>query len=193
MSTLTKSVQSVSIAVATAAAAHAAGPDVEKWPATRVSETPRNGGGIPHALAENLATFDDLDFRVYTRQEWADLHLSHAENIVVHYPDGHTTTRLADHVKELDFMWTFAPDNRITGHPILFGTSDAEWTAAAGYIEGSFTRPMVLADGTVIQLTGQTYRLPMATLGHWNKDGQMFGEFLYWDNAAFMQQIGVGN
>ena len=40
--------------------------------------------------------------------------------------------------------------------------------------------------------TGKAYRIPMATLGHWNKDGVMFEEFLYWDNGAFMKQIGVG-
>lgn len=74
-----------------------------------------------------------------------------------------------------------------------FGTASGEWTAVAGYIEGTFTKPMTLADGSVIQPTGKKYRLPMVTIGHWNADGQMVEEFLYWDNAAFMKQIGVGN
>jgi hypothetical protein len=33
---------------------------------------------LPPQLAKNLATFDDLDFRVYTQQQWNDLHKSHA-------------------------------------------------------------------------------------------------------------------
>ena len=193
MNTFAKIALSVSIAVAAVATAHAADPAKGNWPATKVGEAPPKANGMPRTLAKNLATFDDLDFRVYTKQQWDDMHLSHAEHIVVHYPDGHTTTGLADHIKELDFMWTFAPDNRITEHPIRFGTADSEWTAVAGYIEGTFTQPMVLADGTVVQPTGKKYHLPMATLGHWNKDGQMFEEFLYWDNAAFMKQLGIGN
>src|SRR3974390_619319 len=116
----------------------------------------------------------------------------HAEDIVVHYPDGHTTKGIPDHVKELKFMWTFAPDNRITEHPVRFGTADGKWTAVAGFLDGTFTKPMVLPNSTVIQPTGKAYHLPMATLGHWNKQGTMSEEFLFWDNSTLMQQIGVG-
>ncbi len=51
---------------------------------------------------------------------------------------------------------------------------------------------MVLADGTVIQPTRKAYHLPMATLGRWNKQGVMDKEYLFWDNAMLMKQIGVG-
>ena len=147
---------------------------------------------MPAALAKNLANFDDLDFHVYTGQKWVNLHKSHAQDIVVYYPDGHTTKGIPDHIKELNFMWTFAPDNRITEHPVRFGTGDAEWTAVMGFLDGTFTKPMTLPDGTVIQPTGKAYHLPMATLGHWNKQGVMAEEYLFWDNATLMKQIGVG-
>ena len=52
-------------------------------------------------------------------------------------------------------MWTFAPDNRIQEHPASSGTADGEWTAVSGWLEGTFTKPMVLADGKVIQPTGK--------------------------------------
>lgn len=146
---------------------------------------------ISEQLAKNLATFDELDFKVYTNQQWEDLHKSHAKNILVHYPDGHTTTGLPDHIKELKGMWTFAPDNRITEHPVRFGTADATWTAVIGYLDGTFSKPMDLGNGTVIQPTGKQYHLPMATLGHWNKEGTMDEEYLFWDNATFMKQLGV--
>jgi len=195
MNAMKKLAISASLALAVAATACASedpAPTV-RWPATAVGEAIPPVEGMPADLARNLATFDDLDFRVYTKQAWEDLHLSHATDILVHYPDGHTTTGLPDHVKELAFMWTFAPDNRITVHPIRFGTADGGWTAVAGYIEGTFSQPMVLADGTVIPPTGKSYRVPMATLGRWNEQGQMVEEFLYWDNATFMKQIGLGN
>ncbi len=164
----------------------------DKWPGSKVNEPVPHPAGMPAALAKHLANFDDLDFHVYTGQQWENLHKSHGKNIVVHYPDGHTTKGIPDHVKELKFMWTFAPDNRITQHPIRFGTSDGEWTAVMGYLDGTFSKPMDLGGGKVIQPTGKTYHLPMTTLGHWGKDGTMDEEYLFWDNATLMQQIGAG-
>lgn len=163
----------------------------DKWPGTHVGRPIPVIPGMSAVLSSNLRTFDDLDFRVYTNQDWKDLGKSHAANIVVHYPDGHTTTGLPAHIKELAGMWTFAPDNRIVEHPVRFGTADGEWTGVTGYTEGTFTKPMVLPNGKVIQPTGKKYRLPMSTLGHWNKQGTMSEEFLFWDNATLMQQMGV--
>ena len=51
-------------------------------------------------------------------------------------------------------MFSFAPDNRIKEHPVRFGTSGGEWTAVTGWLEGTFTKPMVLADGNTINPTG---------------------------------------
>jgi hypothetical protein len=49
----------------------------------------------------NLKTFDALDFDVFSNQKWDRLHESHADGILVHYPDGHTTKGLHDHIDEL--------------------------------------------------------------------------------------------
>src|SRR5580698_4416892 len=169
----------------------AAGQD--RWPSTSVDKPEPRVEGIPPDLAKNLATFDDLDFHVYTGQHWENLHKSHAQDIIVYYPDGHTTKGIPDHIKELNFMWTFAPDNRITEHHVRFGTAEGEWTAVMGYLDGTFTKPMVLPFGKVIPPTGKAYHLPMATLGHWNKQGTMDKEYLFWDNASLMTQIGAAN
>ena len=165
--------------------------DANHWPPTSADKPVPQVAGMPPLLSANLATFDDLDFHVYTGQHWENLHKSHAQNIVVYYPDGHTTTGIPAHIKELNFMWTFAPDNRITEHHVRFGTAEGEWTAVMGYLDGTFTKPMVLPDGKVIQPTGKAYHLPMATLGHWTKEGTMDKEYLFWDNASLMTQIGA--
>src|SRR5438552_1690937 len=83
--------------------------DQGSWPASKVSAPAPKVAGMPAALAKNLANFDDLDFHVYTGQQWENLHKSHAQDIVVHYPDGHTTKGIPDHIKELKFMWTGIP------------------------------------------------------------------------------------
>ncbi len=163
----------------------------DNWPGTNAGGPSPKVKAVPPELAKNLANFDDLDFRVYTGQQWEDLHKSHTSDVVVHWPDGHQTKGIEKHIEDLKVMFTFAPDNRIKEHPVRFGSADGEWTAASGWLEGTFTKPMVLADGKTIQPTGKAYHIPMATLGHWNKPGIMFEEFLFWDNGEFMKQIGL--
>jgi hypothetical protein len=172
----------------TAAAAGAA----NLWPGTQAGAPAPPMSGVPDPLRQELSAFDDLDFRVYTGQQWQDLHLSHTDDVTVHWPDGHTTQGLARHIEDLKYVFTFAPDNRITEHPIRFGTNDAEWTAVTGWLEGTFTQPMVLADGTTIPPTGKAYRVPMATIAHWNQDHVIFEEYLFFDNAELTRQLGLG-
>lgn len=178
---------SLMAALATNAYAH---PKPNAWPGTKVGQPAPHVPGMPVELARNLANFDDLDFRVYTHQQWQDLNRSHTEDVIVHWPDGHTTRGIEKHIEDLKYMWTFAPDNRIEEHPVRFGTQDAEWTAVTGWLEGTFTQPMVLENGDVIPPTGKAYRIPMATIGHWKK-GRMFEEYLFWDNSELMKQIGA--
>lgn len=137
-----------------------------------------------------LQKFDTLDFVVYSNQEWERLHESHADNILVYYPDGSTTVGLEDHIKALDPMFVFAPDTKIKVHPIRFGTG--QYTAVTGELEGTFSKPMPLPDGSSIPPTGKSFKLPMVTIGLW-KDGVMYEEHLFWDNMAFMKQIGLAN
>ncbi|WP_159688833.1 ester cyclase [Cognatazoarcus halotolerans] len=139
--------------------------------------------------ARNIATFDTLDFDVFTNQKWDRLKESHAPDIVVHWPDGHQTKGIDVHIADLKAMFVFAPDTRIETHPVKFG--QGEWTAVIGVMEGTFTRPMPIGDGKTIAPTGKAYKLTMATIGHWKGD-TMDAEYLFWDNASFMKQIGLG-
>jgi|WetSurMetagenome_2_1015567.scaffolds.fasta_scaffold452735_1 hypothetical protein len=40
--------------------------------------------------------------------------------------------------------------------------------------------------------TGKKFSLAMCTVGHW-KDGVMIEEWLFWDSATDMKQMGIGN
>ena len=166
-------------------------------PAIKTNNTP-----VPALLAElakyqdseknvnqRLEVFDTLDFDVYTNQKWDRLHESHSQDILVHYPDGHTSKGLPAHIEELKPMFVFAPDTHIKTHPVKFGSG--EWTAVIGVIEGTFTQPMLIGGGKTIPPTGKKFKLEMSTIGHWNKAGVMDEEFLFWDNQNFMKQIGL--
>ena len=140
-------------------------------------------------MGRNLAMFDDLDFNVLSAQRWEDLHKSHAERVVVHWPDGHTTTGIDKHIDDLKAMFVWAPDTRIRVHPIKVAQKD--WTAVIGVIEGTFTRAMPIADGKEIPPTGKAYKLTMATFSHWPDGGPMDEEYLFWDNQEFMKELGL--
>ncbi|MFN8672290.1 MAG: ester cyclase [Candidatus Sericytochromatia bacterium] len=142
------------------------------------------------ALAEKrLKIFDELDYDIYSNQKWDKFNLSHDDNIKVFYPDGSTTLGLdPQHLDALKPMFTFAPDTKITKHPIRFGTGD--WTAVIGEMEGTFSKPMPIGNGKTIPPTGKKFKLTMTTIGHW-KGERMVEEYLFWDNQAFMKQIGL--
>ena len=143
----------------------------------------------PGQPAKNIQVFDTLDFDVFSNQKWDRLKESHADDITVSWPDGHDTHGIKQHIEDLKKLFVHAPDTAIKVHPIRIANGD--WTAVTGVMTGTFTRPMVMADGTTIQPTGKKFSLPMATIGHW-KNGRMDHEWLYWDNATYMAQMGVG-
>jgi len=137
---------------------------------------------------QHLALFDQLDFEVFTHQQWEHLHESHSQDVLVHWPDGHTTQGLDKHIEDLKAMFVYAPDTRIHEHPVRVANS--EWTSVIGVIEGTFTQPMPIGDGKTLPPTGKAYKLVMCTVGHWKK-GVMDEEYLFWDNLTFMKQLGL--
>ena len=157
-----------------------------KAPATAAA--PAAAAGHTEQQKANLANFDDLDFRVYSGQKWDEFNKSHAEDIVVHYPDGTTTTGIPDHLTKLKPQFAFAPDTTIKEHPIKL--ADGDFTAVQGIMTGTFSKPMDLGNGKQLQPTGKTFTLPMMTVARW-ENGRMKEEWLFWDNAAFMTQIGA--
>lgn len=139
-------------------------------------------------IETNLATFDTLDYTVFSNQEWTRLHESHAKDIKVYWPDGHMTEGIDVHIKDLSALFVYAPDTRIKEHPIRIGSG--RYTAVTGVFEGTFTKPMPIGDGKFIQPTGKAFKMPMATIGIW-ENGVMIEEHLFWDNQTYMKQIGL--
>ncbi len=135
-----------------------------------------------------LIKFDTLDFEVFTHQKWDRLGESHADNIVVNWPDSRQTKDIATHIEDLKGMFVFAPDTRVLEHPIRFGSGD--YTCVTGNMMGTFSKPMPIGKGKSIKPTGKAFNVSMCTVGHW-QNGRMIEESLFWDNQAFMKQIGL--
>ena len=138
----------------------------------------------------HLKTFDTLDFDVFSNKKWDRLKESHSKDIAVHWPDGHVTHGLDRHIADLKAMFVYAPDTRIKQHPVRIVSGSGEWTSVIGVMQGTFTKPMPGPGGKMIPPTGKAFTLPMDTVGHW-KNGVMDEEYLFWDNATYMTQLGV--
>lgn len=141
-------------------------------------------------IAKHLATFDTLDYTIFSNQEWTRMHESHSKDIKVIWPDGHIVIGIEKHIEDLKALFVYAPDTRIKEHPIRFGSGNM--TAVTGVFEGTFTKPMPIGNGKFIQPTGKAFKMPMATIGIWGTDGTMIEEHLFWDNQTYMNQIGLG-
>src|SRR3989442_7277710 len=142
----------------------------------------------PDHCAAWLATFDTLDYDVFSNQKWDRLSESHAGDITVTWPDGHDTHGIQRHIDDLKAMFVYAPDTRIKEHPIR--VCSGEYPAVTGIITGSFTTPMPLGNGKTYPPTDKSFNLSMATIGHWN-GSTMDHEWLFWDNQTYMRQIGM--
>jgi hypothetical protein len=140
-------------------------------------------------VEKNLKVFDTLDFDVFSNQKWDRLAESHAKDIVVTWPDGHETKGIGKHIEDLKALFVFAPDIKIAEHPIRFGSGS--WTTATGVMTGTFSKPMPIGAGKSVPATGKPFAIGMVTVGHW-ANGTMDHEWLFWDNADFMKQIGLG-
>jgi hypothetical protein len=121
----------------------------------------------------HLATFDTLDYIVFTNQEWGRIHESHASDVKVNWPDGHFTTGIEKHIDDLKAMFVYAPNTSIKQHPFRFGQDN------------------ITCNGKFINPTGKSFSIPMCTIGIW-AGGVMIEEYLYWDNQAYMNQMGLG-
>ena len=146
-------------------------------------------GDSAKMIAQNLMKFDTLDFDVFSNQKWDRLKESHAQDIIVSWPDGHDTHGIDKHIEDLKAMFVALPDLRITEHPIKI--ANGHWTAVTGRMVGTFSKPMPLGNGKFAQPTGKKLDMTMATIGHWTDAGVMDHEWLFWDNQTYMKQLGL--
>jgi outer membrane murein-binding lipoprotein Lpp len=138
--------------------------------------------------ASNLKTFDDLDLVAFNNRDMDHIRRIHAETVKVYNPDGTITEPMDPHAEELQFLFdTF--DFKVAEHIVGFG--HGEWTAGISVSKGKWIKPITLPDGTVLEPTGKSVSVKIATIARW-VDGRIAEEYLFWDNADWNRQIGLG-
>ncbi len=135
----------------------------------------------------HLEIFDELDLEAFNSRDMKRIGEIHADNVIVHNPDGTQTSPYPPHAEELQFLFdTF--DFLVTDHIVGFGFG--EWTAGISISEGKWVKPITLKDGTVLEPTGKSVRLKIATIARWENE-RIAEEYLFWDNADWNRQIGL--
>jgi ketosteroid isomerase-like protein len=156
---------------------------------TGVARAAESGKKEHDQVQANLKRFDQLDFEAYSERKNMKLFREiHCPDVKVVFPDGRTTEGIEQHVADINNLFNGTPDNRITAHPIAFGSG--EWTVTTGVMEATFSEPMKFSDGKTIAATGKKVKMPMATIARWKK-GCIAEEHLFWDNAEYMKQLGL--
>ena len=140
------------------------------------------------ATARHLEIFDELDLVAFNGRDMQRIKQIHAEDVRVYNPDGTVTEPMLPHAEELQFLFdTF--DFRVSEHIVGFGFG--EWTAGISISEGKWVKPITMADGSVLEPTGKSVSLKIATIARWENE-RIAEEYLFWDNADWNQQIGLG-
>ena len=155
---------------------------------------------------ETLVRFDQLDFDAFSKQDWKLFNQIHCADVKVVLPDGHETRGIKQHQSDMAALFVGTPDLRVSAHPVSFSASEwvsttpdartsaarlksGRWTATTILMEGTFAKPWLMG-GKVIPPTGKKLKLTAVTLARW-ENGCIAEELLFWDNAAYMQQLGI--
>ena len=155
---------------------------------------------------DTLVRFDQLDFDAFSKQDWTLFNQIHCSDVKVVLPDGHETRGIKQHQSDMAALFVGTPDLRVSAHPVSFMASEwvsttpdartsaarlksGRWTATTIVMEGTFTKPWPVG-GKVIPPTGNKLKLTAVTLARW-ENGCIAEEQLFWDNAAYMQQLGL--
>ncbi|TAK00517.1 MAG: ester cyclase [Candidatus Manganitrophaceae bacterium] len=137
---------------------------------------------------ELMKTLDDA----WNSQEWETFKKRHAENVAVYWPAKPEPTRgRQDHEEEAkEFFKTF-PDNKVHNDPylILFGQGD--YTCSVAKFTGTMKGPMKIPDGRTLPPTNKKFEVEFCTVAHWNENGEILEEKLFYDLVGLLQQIGV--
>jgi ketosteroid isomerase-like protein len=135
-----------------------------------------------------MQTLDDA----WNAQDLATFNKRHRKEVVVRWPGKPPTNGIDAHQQEaIDFFKAF-PDQHLVNRPYRVFFANGDWTCSIAHFTGTMTGPMQGADGKVIPPTGKGFDVDFCTVAHWDNDGQIIEENLFYDLVTFMHQIGLG-
>ncbi|MGA3372984.1 MAG: ester cyclase [Terracidiphilus sp.] len=141
----------------------------------------------PEQNLQLMKTLDDS----WNAKELTTFHKRHAKNCVVRWPNQPPTHGIEAHEQEaLAFFKTF-PDQHLVNNPYKVMIAQGDWTCTIAEFTGTMTGPMTMAGGTVIPPTNKSFKVDFCTVAHWNENGEIVEENLFYDLMGMLKQIGV--
>ena len=138
---------------------------------------------------KNIETFKELDLVAFNNRDWKRIEEIHDEKVVAYGADGSVSDGMQPaHAEDLKFLFDSFPDYEIYSHSVDFG--QGEWTAGLSTAGGTFTKPMKLRDGRIIEPTGKKMKVQAITLARW-ENGRIMEEYIFWDNLTMFAQLGI--
>ena len=138
--------------------------------------------------AERMQQTDDA----WNGRDWDRFDELHDPECTVYWPGAEDTPTRGgdDHRAEAQAFCAAFPDNKVKNRPydILFGEGD--FTCFVTRFSGSFTAPWRQQDGSEIAPTGEAFDVLYSTAAKW-RNGRIIEEYLFYDSATFMRQIGL--
>jgi hypothetical protein len=143
------------------------------------------------SVEENLKLMKTLD-DAWNSQDWAVFKKRHAEKTAIYWPGQPDPTkgRKNHHDEAVEFFKTF-PDNHIVNNPYKIMLGQGDYTCTVADFSGTMKGPMKGAGGKVIPPTNKSFKVEFCTVAHWNKNGEILEERLFYDLVGLMKQIGL--
>jgi hypothetical protein len=143
------------------------------------------------SVEENKRLMKTLD-DAWNSQDWDTFNKRHAHEVAVYWPGQPEPTRGQHaHLAEAEQFFKTFPDNHVGNDPymVLFGEGD--WTCSVAKFTGTMTGPMQAPGGTPIEPTNKSFEVEFCTVAHWNEQGEILQEKLFYDLVGLMRQIGL--
>ena len=130
-----------------------------------MSALPGVGSPLRLSPVTHLERMYALD-EAWNARDWDTFDAYHDQSdVVVYWPRRESTPTRGgpDHRAESEHFCAAFPDNEVKNpYDILFG--DGEYTAFVAPFTGTFTGPLELPDGTVIEPTGKAFEVMFSTI-----------------------------
>ena|SRR5690348_7522942 len=141
--------------------------------------------------ARNMELMQTLD-DAWNAKDLDTFSKRHRKDVVVRWPGKPPTRGVDAHRQEaIDFYEAF-PDQHIDNRPYRVFFASGDWTCSIARFTGHMTGPMKGPDDKAIKPTGKPFDVEFCTVAHWDENGQIIEENLFYDLVTFMQQIGLG-
>jgi len=141
----------------------------------------------PENNLELMKTLDDS----WNSQDLTVFKKRHAKDCIIRWPNQPPTHGIQAHEQEaIAFVKTF-PDQHLVNNPYKVMIAQGDWTCTIAEFTGTMKGAMKMADGTSIPPTNKKFKVDFCTVAHWNEDGEIVEENLFYDLMGMLKQIGV--